>query len=42
MKTLAKLEAKGYKVTFSMQDSRVCFVNGQKFKNITEAYKSLN
>ena len=41
MKTLAKLERKGYRVTFSMQDSKICFVNGQKFENITQAYKSL-
>jgi hypothetical protein len=41
MKTLARLERKGYKVTFSMQDSKVCFVNGIRYENITQAYKSL-
>lgn len=41
MKTLRKLEAKGFKVTFSMQNPKVCFVNGKRFENITQAYNSL-
>ena len=42
MKTAKKLEKKGYKVTFSMQDSTVVFVDGKRYKNITTAYKYLN
>ena len=41
MKTLEKIEKKGYKVTFSMQNPKVCFINGIKFNNITQAYKVL-
>lgn len=42
MKTAIRLEKKGYKVVFSMQNSKVCFVDEKRFENITQAYKYFN